>query len=72
VLHRVAPAGEAETAAIALAREVAQHDPAAVRALKAALDAGVAERVAAENDALVAWTRAGGTLGRPSSAGGRG
>jgi enoyl-CoA hydratase len=63
LVHRVAPAEEAEARALELAREVASHDPGGVRVLKAALDAGVAERVAEENRALVGWTRAGGTLG---------
>lgn len=64
LVHRAAPAAEAEAVAIELAREVARHDPAGLRALKAefaALD-GVTARVAWENDALVAWARAGGAL----------
>jgi enoyl-CoA hydratase len=66
LVHRVAAAGGAEAAAIALAREIAAHDPAGVRALKslfARLDGGGA-RTAIENAALVAWQRGGGRLAR--------
>ena len=60
-LHRGAAAGDAEAAAIALAREVAAHDPDGVRSLLALfrelerLDA----RVAHENERLVDWQRHG-------------
>jgi len=66
LLHRTAPAAEAESVAITLAREVAAHDPAGVRALKAMfaeLGHG-AERVARENELLVEWQRTGSGLPR--------
>ena len=66
LLHRTAPAAEAESVAIALAREVAAHDPAGVRALKAMfaeLGQGP-ERVARENQLLVEWQRTGAGLPR--------
>jgi enoyl-CoA hydratase/carnithine racemase len=66
LLHRTAPAAEAEAAAVALAREVAAHDPAGVRALKAMfaeLGQGP-ERVARENQLLVDWQRTGAGLPR--------
>jgi enoyl-CoA hydratase/carnithine racemase len=68
LLHRSAPAAGAETAAIALARAVAAHDPVAVRGLKAMfrdLEATEA-RVAAENALLVEWQRTGGGLPTPA------
>jgi enoyl-CoA hydratase/carnithine racemase len=71
VVHRLAPAAEAEAGAIALAREVAAHDPAGVRALKALFAelGGARARTARENAALVAWQRDGGRLAprRPTS-----
>jgi enoyl-CoA hydratase/carnithine racemase len=66
LLHRTAPAAEAESVAIDLAREVAAHDPAGVRALKAMfaeLGQGP-ERVARENELLVEWQRSGAGLPR--------
>ncbi len=66
LLHRTAPAAEAESVALALAAEVAAHDPAGVRALKAMfaeLGQG-AERVARENELLVEWQRTGSGLPR--------
>jgi enoyl-CoA hydratase/carnithine racemase len=66
LLHRTAPAAEAESVAVELAREVAAHDPAGVRALKAMFAelGGGAERVARENELLVAWQRTGSGLPR--------
>ena len=66
LLHRTAPAAEAEAVAVELAREVAAHDPAGVRALKAMfaeLGQGP-ERVARENQLLVDWQRTGSGLPR--------
>jgi enoyl-CoA hydratase/carnithine racemase len=66
LLHRTAPAAQAEAVAIELAREVAAHDPAGVRALKAMfaeLGHGP-ERVARENELLVEWQRTGTGLPR--------
>lgn len=63
-LHRVAPAAEAEAAALALAREVTVHDGASLRQLKglfAELE-GTRARVARENDRLNAWQREGSGL----------
>jgi enoyl-CoA hydratase/carnithine racemase len=64
LVHRLVPAAEAEATALALAREVAAHDPAGVRALKALFAelGGGGERTARENAALLAWQRAGGRL----------
>jgi enoyl-CoA hydratase/carnithine racemase len=64
LLHRTAPAADAEAAAIALARDVAAHDPAAVRTLKAMLRdyAGAAVNVEDENARLVEWQRTGAGL----------
>jgi enoyl-CoA hydratase/carnithine racemase len=64
LVHRTAPAAQAEAAAIALAQQVARHDPAGVRRLRAefaALEATSA-RVAHENALLVAWQRDEGGL----------
>jgi enoyl-CoA hydratase/carnithine racemase len=70
-LHRVAPAAEAEAAAVALAREVIAHGADGLRRLKemfAALEA-LPERVAHENELLVAWQRDGdGLRARPRGA----
>ncbi len=66
LLHRTAPAAEAEAVALALAAEVAAHDPAGVRMLKAMfaeLGQGP-ERVARENQLLVDWQRTGAGLPR--------
>ncbi|MBA2766187.1 MAG: hypothetical protein H0U33_04365, partial [Solirubrobacterales bacterium] len=64
LLHRTAPAAEAEAAALALAREVAGHAPEGVRALKALFRelTGSAAHVAAENVLLVDTQRGGGGL----------
>jgi enoyl-CoA hydratase/carnithine racemase len=66
LVHRLVAADEAEAAAIALAGEVAAHDPAGVRALKALFAelGGGSARTAVENAALVAWQRGGGRLAR--------
>jgi len=66
LLHRTAPAAQAEAVALALAAEVAAHDLAGVRALKAMfaeLGQGP-ERVARENQLLVDWQRTGAGLPR--------
>jgi enoyl-CoA hydratase len=65
LLARTAPAARAEEAALALAREVGAHPAGGLRALKGlfgALDGGP-ERGAREGAGLVAWQRAGGSLG---------
>ncbi len=66
LVHRLVPAAGAEAAAIALAGEVAVHDPSGVRAIKAlfARLGGGGERIEVENAALVAWQRGGGRLWR--------
>jgi enoyl-CoA hydratase len=63
-LHRTAPAAGAEAVALALAGEVAAHDPAGVRALKAMFSAleAMPARIAHENELLVAWQREGSGL----------
>jgi enoyl-CoA hydratase/carnithine racemase len=63
-LHRTAPAADAEAAGLALAAEVAAHDPAGVRALKAMFSAleAMPARIAHENELLVAWQREGAGL----------
>lgn len=67
LVHRTAPAAEAEAAAIELAREVAVHDPSGVRALKVMFAelGGGADRVARENEMLVDWQRTGSGLPGP-------
>ena len=64
LLHRTAPADEAEAAAIALAREIAPHPPEGMRRLKAMFreEEGTAARVARENLRLVAFQREGSGL----------
>ena len=64
LLHRTAPAGGAEGAAVALARELAAHPPEGMRRLKAMFRevTGAAAHVARENELLVAWQRTGGGL----------
>jgi enoyl-CoA hydratase/carnithine racemase len=64
LLHRTGPAAEAEAAAIALAREIAAHDPVAVRALKAMFRsyAGATAHVEDENARIVDWQRTGAGL----------
>lgn len=64
LLHRTAPADEAERVALELAVAIAAHPPAGVRQMKALLreldDTGA--RVAHENAALLAWQRDGAGL----------
>jgi enoyl-CoA hydratase len=64
LVHRTAPAAEAETAALALAAELAAHPPEGVRRLKTLFRdfEGSAERVARENAVLVDWQRHGAGL----------
>lgn len=64
LLHRVAPAEEAEAEAVALARQVAANNGAGVRRLKRMFHAydALADRVSAENEELVAFQRDGGGL----------
>lgn len=64
LLHRTAAAGEAEAAAIALAREVAQHPPEGMRRLKAMFreQERTSARVASENVRLVDFQRGGAGL----------
>lgn len=64
LLTRTAPAARAESAAIALAAEIAAHPPEGLRRLKSMfreLD-GSAARVAHENELLVAFQREGAGL----------
>ena len=66
LLHRTAPAAEAEAAALSLAAEIAQHPPDGMRRLKRMfreLEAGET-RVAYENDLLVDFQRSGTGLPR--------
>ena len=66
LLHRTAPAAEAEAAALALAREIAPHPPEGMRRLKRMfreLD-GTAARVEYENELLVEFQREGAGLPR--------
>ena len=69
LLHRTAPAGEAEAAAIALAREIAPHPPQGMRRLKAMFREyeDSASRIERENEQLVAFQREG--TGLPQGAG---
>ena len=64
LLAATAPAAEAEDAALALARQVAEHDPESLRRLKRMFREleGTERRVAYENDLLVEVQRAGGGL----------
>lgn len=63
LLHRTAPAGRAEEAAIALAREVAAHGADGLRQLKALfVELGDPEARSREHAALVAWQRSGAGL----------
>ncbi|MDQ3607904.1 MAG: enoyl-CoA hydratase-related protein [Actinomycetota bacterium] len=66
LLHRTAPATEAEAAALALAHEVTVHAPEGVRALKALFRelTDSADHVARENVLLVKAQRGGGGLKR--------
>ena len=65
-VHRLAPAAEAEAAAVALAVEASQGPPQAMRDLKAMFRdlEGTAGRVAHENDLLVKFQRTGSGLPR--------
>lgn len=62
-LNRTATAEQAEGTAIALASDIAGNDPAGLRRLKGMFRAfeglPIAERVARENEILVAWQREG-------------
>ena len=64
LLHRRAPAADAEAAALALARELAGHPPDGLRRLKAMFREleGSAARVARENEILEDWQRHGAGL----------
>ena len=64
--HRVAPAAEAETAAIELAGQASQGPPQAMRGLKAMLNEGerTAERIALENEQLLDFQRHGAGVPR--------
>ena len=66
LLHRTAPAAEAERAALELAREIAEHPPEGLRRLKRMFrDLGdTSARVAYENDLLVDFQREGAGLPR--------
>ena len=66
LLHRTAPAAEAEAAALALAAEVAQHPPDGLRRLKRMFrDLGdTAAGVEYENDLLLDFQRSGAGLPR--------
>lgn len=61
LVHRGAPAAEAEGAALALAAEIAQRPPAGLRVLKDRFREyeRLADRVARENDGLEAFQRSG-------------
>lgn len=64
LLHDVAPAAEAEAAALDLARQIAQHPPEGLRRLKRMFREmeGSAARVASENAELVDFQRQGAGL----------
>jgi enoyl-CoA hydratase len=66
LLQRTAPAARAEATAVDLARELAVHPPAGMRALKALFRevSHTAEHVARENLGLVEWQRTGAGLPR--------
>jgi enoyl-CoA hydratase/carnithine racemase len=73
LLHRTAPAADAEAAALALAREVARQPPEGLRSLKALFREleGSAGRVARENERLEDFQRNGGGLPQgPAATGG--
>lgn len=61
-VQRLAPAGDALTVALEAARQIAAHNPDAVRFLKRQFLAfsGLGDRIASENDALHAITESGG------------
>ena len=64
LLHRTAPAGEAEAVALELAREIAAHPPDGLRRLKRMFRRmeSTAARVEYENELLVDFQRAGAGL----------
>lgn len=64
LLHRTAPAAEAEAAALELAAQIAAHPSEGLRRLKAMFRdyEGTAERVRRENETLVDWQRHGAGL----------
>ncbi len=66
LLHRTAPAAEAEAAALALAHEVGAHPPEGLRRIKSMFrdlgDSG--RRIAYENELLMAFQREGAGLPR--------
>jgi enoyl-CoA hydratase len=66
LLHRTAPAAEAEAAAIDLAREIAPHPPEGMRRLKALFRevTGATNHLTTENTALIEWQRSGAGLPR--------
>ena len=73
LLHRTAPAAEAEGIAIDLAREIAPHPPEGMRRLKALFRelTGAAACVEHENAALIEWQRTGDGLPRGGLRSGR-
>jgi enoyl-CoA hydratase len=66
LLHRTAPAAEAEATALDLAREIAPHPPEGMRRLKALFRevTGAAKHLTTENTALIEWQRTGAGLPR--------
>jgi enoyl-CoA hydratase len=66
LLHRTAPAAQAEATAIALAREIASNPPAGMRRLKEMFReiTGAAKHITTENTALIEWQRTGTGLPR--------
>jgi enoyl-CoA hydratase/carnithine racemase len=74
LLHRTAPAAEAEAVAVDLAREVARQPPEGLRRLKALFREleGSAGRVARENERLEDFQRNGGGLPQGRAAPGEG
>jgi enoyl-CoA hydratase len=66
LLHRTAPAAEAEAIAIDLAREIAPHPPEGMRRLKVLFRelTGAAAGVEHENAAIIEWQRTGGGVPR--------
>jgi enoyl-CoA hydratase/carnithine racemase len=72
LLHRTAPAVNAEAVAIGLAREIAPHPPEGMRRLKALFRelTGTAAFVEHENAGLIEWQRTGDGLPRGGLRGG--
>jgi len=66
LLHRTAPAAQAEATAIALAREIAANPSAGMRCLKEMFReiTGAAKHLTTENAALIEWQRTGTGLPR--------